>query len=263
MERKENKLKKILREGKVAFGSCICSFSPSLLELAGFCGLDFCRIDNEHAWRQDEILDHMMRAAVVGDIVALPRIDKGNPFLIQKVYEIGAEGFIIPDIQSSNEVKEIIRAAKFPPDGNRGYSGNCFSGGYGTRAGEEWIKWSNEELMVGVMIEDEEAIKDIDNIMSLKGLDFVLFGPADYSLNIGLSAPKKNHPKVQDALKKTIEAAKKNDKYVMIGVDFPWEEEAQKYIDLGCQMIEIGHDYSILKTIWKNTIRNLLNDNNQ
>ncbi len=255
MKHQPNKLKKKLKEGKVTFGSSINAFSPNLVELAGFCGLDFCRIDNEHAWRQDESLDHMMRAAEVGDIVALPRIDKGNPFLIRKVYEIGAKGFIIPDIQNSKEVEEVIKASKFPPLGNRGYSGNCFSGGYGTKAGEEWIKWSNQELLVGIMIEDPKAIDDIDGIMSLKGLDFVLFGPADYSLNIGLPAPKKNHPKVQEALKKTIEAAKNNNKHVMIGVGYPWEEEAQKYIDMGCQMIEIGHDYSILKTIWTNTIK--------
>lgn len=254
MEHNPNKLKKMLEKGKTAFGTCINIFSPNLVELAGFCGLDFCRIDNEHTWRQDESMDHMMRAAVVGNITALPRIDKGNSFLIRKIYEIGAQGFIIPDIQSSKEVKEIIKAAKFPPEGNRGYSGNCFSGGYGTHAGEEWIKWCNEELMVGVMIEDKEAIEDIDRIMALKGLDFVLFGPADYSLNIGLPTPEKNHPKVQDALKKTIEAARKNDKYAMIGVGYPWEEEAQKYIDLGCQMIEIGHDYSILKNIWSNIV---------
>lgn len=105
------------------------------------------------------------------------------------------------------------------------------------------------------MIENQEAIKDIDRIMALKGLDFVLFGPADYFLNIGLPVPNKNHSKVQDALKKTIGSAKNNNKYIMIGVDYPWEEEAQKYIDLGCQMIEIGHDYSILKTFWKNTIK--------
>ena len=260
MEHKPNKLKKKLKSGKIAFGTSIGTFTPGLVELAGFCGLDFCRIENEHAWRQDETLDHMMRAAVIGDIVALPRIDKGNPYLIKKVFEIGARGFIIPDIQSSDEVKEIIRAAKFPPDGNRGYSGNCFSAGYGTHAGEEWIKWSNKELMVGVMIEDKRAIEDIDCIMALNGLDFALFGPADYSLNIGLVAPEKNHPKVQDALKRTIGAAKKNNKYVMIGVGFPWEEEAQKYIDLGCQMIEIGHDYSILKTIWTKTHNKLKNN---
>ena len=109
------------------------------------------------------------------------------------------------------------------------------------------------------MIEDQGAIKDIDRIMSLKGLDFVLFGPADYSLSIGLPEPKKNHPKVQDALKRTIEAAKKNNKYVMIGVGYPWEEEAKKYIEMGCQMIEIGHDYSILKTVWGNTLKSLYN----
>lgn len=256
MKHQPNQLKKKLKEGKVAFGTCLNVFSPNLIELAGFCGLDFCRIDNEHTWRQDESMDHMMRGAAVGDIVALPRIDKGNPFLIRKILEIGAQGFIVPDIQSSEEVKEVIKAAKFPPEGNRGYSGNCFSGGYGTHAGEDWIKWSNEELLIGVMIEDQKAIDDIDNIMSLEGLDFVLFGPADYSLNIGLASPKKNHSKVQDALKKTIDSAKENNKYVMIGVGYPWEEESQKYIDMGCQMIEIGHDYSILKTIWSNIIKN-------
>ncbi len=255
MELKPNKLKQTLKDGKVAFGTCINVFSPNLVELAGYCGLDFCRIENEHAWRQDQSMEHMMRAAVVGDIAALPRIDKNNPYLIRKIYEIGAMGFIIPDIQNSEEVKEIINAAKFPPAGERGYSGNVFSSGFGTRAGEEWIKWSNRELLVGVMIEDPKAVQDIDNIMSLEGLDFVLFGPADFSLNMGLPAPQKNHPDVQDALKKTIKAAKNNGKHVMIGVGYPWEEEAQKYIDMGCQMIEIGHDYTILRNAWEGTVK--------
>ena len=94
MERKENKLKKILREGKVAFGSCICSFSPNLVELAGYCGLDFCRIDNEHNWRQDDILEHMMRGAVIGDIVSLVRIDKGNPYLVRMITLLGVPGLV-------------------------------------------------------------------------------------------------------------------------------------------------------------------------
>jgi len=257
LERKENKLKKILEEGKVAFGSCICSFSPSLVELAGFCGLDFCRIDNEHNWRQDSILEHMMRAGIVGDIVTLARIDKGNPYLIRKVLEIGAGGIIIPDVKDSNEVKSIVKAAKFSPYGDRGYSGLCLSGGYGTKAGREWIEWSNKETLVGVMIEELEAVKNINSIMSVEGLDFVLFGPADYSLNIGLSSPEKNNPKVQDAIKQTIEAANKYGKYVMIGVGYPWEEEAQKYIEMGCKIIEIGHDYSILNKIWKNILQKI------
>ena len=257
MERKSNKLKEILKEGKVAFGTCICSFSPNLVELAGYCGFDFCRIDNEHAWRQDNMLEHMMRAGVIGDIVPLVRIDKDNPYLIRKVLEIGAGGIIIPDIENSEEVKRIVNAAKFPPYGIRGYSSLCFSGGYGTKGGKDWIKWSNEETLVGVMIEDPEAVENINSIMSVEGLDFVLFGPSDYSISIGFPAPKKNDPKVQDAIKRTIESANKYEKYVMIGVGSPWDEEAKKYINLGCKMIEIGHDYSVLGQIWRKILKEI------
>jgi 4-hydroxy-2-oxoheptanedioate aldolase len=60
---KKNKLKEILARGEVALGTCVYTFSPALVELAGHCGLDFCRIDNEHAWRQDESVENIMRAA--------------------------------------------------------------------------------------------------------------------------------------------------------------------------------------------------------
>jgi len=257
VKRNENKLKKILKEGKVAFGSCICSFSPSLVELAGYCGLDFCRIDNEHNWRQDGMLEHMMRAAAVSNIVPLVRIDKGNPYLIRKALEIGASGIIIPDIKNADEVNFVVKSAKFPPCGNRGYSGLCFSGGYGVKAGKNWIEWSNKETLVGVMIEEPAAMENIDSIMGVEGLDFVLFGPSDYSLNIGLSAPEKNNPKVQEAIRHTIESANKHSKYVMIGVGYPWEEQAQKYIEMGCRMIEIGHDFSILSKVWRKSLEKL------
>lgn len=257
MERKPTKLKEILREGKVAFGTCIYSFSPNLVELAGYSGLDFCRIDNEHAWRQDAILEHMMRGGVIGDIVPLVRVDRDNPYLIRKVLEIGAGGVIIPNVENAEEVKKVVSAAKFPPCGIRGYGGLCFSGGYGTKAGRNWIKWSNEETLVGVMIENRQAVENIDSIMSVEDLDFVLFGPADYSISIGLPAPKKNHPEVQDAIKRTIESANKHGTYVMIGVSSPWDEEAKKYIDLGCRMIEIGHDYTVLREVWQRTLKAL------
>jgi 2-keto-3-deoxy-L-rhamnonate aldolase RhmA len=85
----------------------------------------------------------------------------------------------------------------------------------------------------------------------MEGLDFVLFGPADYSMSIGLRGPQKNHPKVQDAIKKTIEVANKYGKPVAIGIGQPWEEEARKYIDLGCRIIEISNDVGVLRSVWK------------
>ena len=154
-------------------------------------------------------------------------------------------------ILSVLEVEDVISAAKFPPRGIRGYSGICFSGRWGAGAGKDWVEWSDNETLVGIMVENDELIAQLDEVLSLDGLDFVLFGPSDYSLSLGFRRPQKNHPKVQDAIKKTIDVANKYNKPVGIGVGQPWEEEAKKYIDLGCRMIEVGHDLVVLRSIWK------------
>jgi 4-hydroxy-2-oxoheptanedioate aldolase len=248
---KENKLKKILNEGRVAVGTAIYSNSPAVVEVAGFSGLDFIRIDNEHSWRRDESMEHMIRAATIAGITPILRIDKGDPYLIRKALEVGAEGIVIPDIDTREEVESVIRAAKFPPRGTRGKGRHCFSARWGAIPDEEWVRWSDNEILIGMMIETDQAVHNLDPIMSTDGLDFVLFGPSDYSMSIGLGKSQKNHPKVQEAIQKTINVASKHKKPVAIGVGQPWEEEAKKYIAMGCRMIEIGHDLSNLRSVWK------------
>lgn len=110
---------------------------------------------------------------------------------------------------------------------------------------KEYINWGNNETIVGVMIETKEAVESIDEIIAVNGLDFILFGYADYSLSIGLSEPNKSHKEVQKVIDKTAESALKYKKYTMIGIDSPWKEEAEKYIKTGYKLIEIGADYSL------------------
>ncbi len=237
-------------------GTCISTLSPIVTEIAGYCGLDFCRIENEHAWRQDESIENVMRAAYVGGIVPLIRIDRGNPYLIRKALEIGAGGVIIPHVNTGREVEEIVRAAKFPPKGDRGFSALCMSGKWGTESGLEWAKWSDQETMVMVMIEDYRALENLEEIMSTDGLDAVVFGPNDYAFSLGIPG-QKSHPKVIDGLKKIIESAKKHGKVVKVSVGLPYEENARKFIEMGCQIIELDHDVTILKNVWKTTLAEL------
>jgi len=204
----KNRLKEILEEGRLAVGSCVYSSSPALVELAGFCGLDFCRIDNEHSWRRDKSAENMMRAAAVSGIVPLLRVDRD------------------------------------------GIGSLCFSARWGTEKTMDWIGWSHDEQLIGIMIEDYRAIDNLDEIMSVEELDYVLFGASDYSVSIGLPG-ETGHPKVMEAFKKTIKSAGRHGKYVCKGVGFPWAENAKKYVDMGCHMIELGHDVTILRTIWK------------
>jgi 4-hydroxy-2-oxoheptanedioate aldolase len=140
---REIKLRKILREGKVAIGTGIYSNSPTIVEVAGFSGLDFVRIDSVHGWRRDESMENMMRAATIAGTTPIIRIDKGDPLLVRKALEIGAEGLVIPNIETKEEVAQLVKSAKFPPRGVRGKGSQCFSARWGSVSDEEWIDWSD------------------------------------------------------------------------------------------------------------------------
>jgi 4-hydroxy-2-oxoheptanedioate aldolase len=254
-----NKLKEVLEKGEVALGTAVFTNNPAVVEIAGYSGLDFVRLDNEYSWRRDESMEHMIRAATIAEITPILRIDKGDHYLVSKALEIGAGGVLVPDIRTKDEVEELIKAAKFPSKGARGYSNACFSAQWGKRGGEDWIQWSGKEQLVGIMVENEEVMSKLDEIVSMEGLDFVEFGPSDYSLSIGLPGPQKNHPKVQDALKQTVEVAHKYGKPVAVVTGPPLEEEVKKYIDLGCKMIEIGSDVVVLRSIW-NAVSNKMRE---
>ena len=253
---KKNKLKEIVSKGGVAVGTCIYSFSPAIIEVAGFVGVDFCRIDNEHAWRQDESVDNVIRGAFCSDIVPLLRIDRDNPHLVRKAFEAGAGGVIVPHISTRQEAEAIVQAAKFPPIGKRGYGGLCFSAQWGIKAGVEWMEWCNNETLVIPMAEDTEAVAHIDSIMATEGVDAIFFGPADFSISAGVPL-QTGHAKVTDALKKVIESAKKHGKFVITTTGFPYADNARKLAEMGAQAIEIGHDVTILATIWKNALNEI------
>jgi 2-keto-3-deoxy-L-rhamnonate aldolase RhmA len=256
MERPKNRLKEKVARSEVAWGTCLYSFSPALMELAGFCGLDFCRIDNEHAWRQDESAETLMRAAILSGIVPLLRIDRDNPYLVRKALEAGAGGVIVPHVRSRAEVEEIVTAARFPPQGHRGYGGLCLSGKWGVDAGVEWMEWSNRETLVIPMIEDVEALENINDIMSTPGMDGVFFGPADFSISAGLPL-KTGHETVMNALKTVIASSKRHGKFVIFGAGFPQWETGKSLIEMGVQAIELGHDVTILKAVWQKTLATL------
>lgn len=220
--------------------------SPAVVEAAGFAGIDFVRIDTEHTWRRDESLDHMIRAAIVADVVPIVRVDKHGPEPIRKALETGAGGIVVPQIASVEEARAVVRASKFPPLGTRGYGGLCQSGEWGGPAGDEWIRWSDTQPMIGIMVETASAMDCIDEMMAVEGLDFVLFGPADYAMSLGLGAPDGAHPKVQDGLQRTIAAASAAGKHVMFGVGTQ-DQTIAKGIEMGVTMLELAHDVAIVQ----------------
>ena len=253
MER-QNKLRKTLREGRVAIGTCADTFSPAIAEVAGYVGLDFIRIDTEYSWRRDESLENTIRGCEIGGTSALVRVEKGQPYLISKALQAGASAILVCDVTSYEEARDIVRAARFAPKGVRGYNTFTPAGKWGLDGGKSWVDWCDSELMVGIMVENQEVVEDLDKICAIDGLDYCLFGPSDFSMSLGYREPRKNDPKVQDAMKRTCEIAARHNKWVSIPLGEPFAQEAKHYIDMGFRMIELGHDVAILASAWKKAI---------
>ncbi len=253
MEHPPNALRAKLTAGEAALGSVVYSWSPNTVETAGFAGLDFVRIDCEHAWRQDSSLENLIRAGDVTGLSCIVRVDRDNPYLVRKALELGAAGVVVPDVCTVEEAVAAVKSAKFPPRGIRGYSGQCRSGGWGSRAGAPWVEWSDREPMVGVMIEGVKAMDNLDEIASVEGLDFLFFGPADYSMSLGLRKPMRDHPDVQAALDRIIAAAQKHGKQVMYGVGAD-PETIRRYRERGVTMLEMGSDLMTLHAFWRDRI---------
>jgi 4-hydroxy-2-oxoheptanedioate aldolase len=110
------------------------------------------------------------------------------------------------------------------------------------------------------MVESLEAIDRIDDIMAVDGIDFALFGPADFSMALGLGKPSKNDDRVKDALRRTISAAKVVGKHVMYNPGIN-EAEIRKAAEMGITMLEIGNDLGIASSVWANSIKVFSPDN--
>jgi 4-hydroxy-2-oxoheptanedioate aldolase len=244
-----NAVRKKLAAGERVVGGAIFSWSPNVIDAAVLAGLDYVRIDTEHAWRKDDSLEHLIRAAVMGGVVPIVRVDRDDPFLVRKALEIGAGGIIVPDVCSVQQAEAVVSAAKFPPLGDRGFSRNCWSADWGSIAADEWVQWSNREPMIGIMIENVEAMSSIEDIVSVAGIDFVLFGPADYSMSLGLAAPNAQDVRVQSAISQTIAAVHGAGKHFALGVGTK-PATIEKYLQLGVDMLELSNDLGIVRAGW-------------
>ena len=259
MNNQPNAVRKKLAAGERVVGGAIFSWSPNVIDAAVLAGLDYVRIDTEHAWRKDDSLEHLIRAAVMGGVVPIVRVDRDDPYLVRKALEIGAGGIIVPDVCSVQQAEAVVSAAKFPPRGNRGFSRNCWSADWGSIAAEEWVQWSNREPMIGIMIENIEAMSSIDDIVGVDGIDFVLFGPADFSMSLGLAAPDPHDTQVQSAILQTIAAVHAAGKHFALSVGTK-PETIEKYLQLGVDMLELGNDLGLVRAGWasaKSTVESI------
>jgi len=176
-------LKAKIKNTEPVIGSWITLNSPEVAEVMGQFPFDWLTIDMEHSAITLSQAQQMVRAIQAAGIPVLVRVGENNANLIKQVMDTGADGVIVPMIKSKEEAQKAVAAAKYPPQGNRGV-GLARAQGYGFKF-NAYKEWLLKEGVVIVIIEHKDAMKDLEGILSVEGVDASMIGPYDLSGSLG------------------------------------------------------------------------------
>ena len=239
---RENKLKRKLTSGEIAFGSFISLDSPDLVEIFGIAGFDFVILDNEHSPGNPHSVQHMLRAAEIRGLDTIIRVPNAEHHTILKALDIGASGVQIPQVNDVETAKRAAQGARYFPEGKRGLAApRALDYGLGNLI-EESIK-SNKEALLVCHCETVECFEKLDEIASIPGIDVIFIGPFDMSQSLGIPG-QVHHPEVIKIIKESIEIISRHGKIGGIFCGSP--EDVKERIDLGYRYIGYGVDSGII-----------------
>jgi 2-keto-3-deoxy-L-rhamnonate aldolase RhmA len=199
----DTRLPELLRGTRPLLGMFVGIPAPSLVEMCGHAGVDFVIVDNEHGPAGIESTEHMLRAARASGVIPVVRTLEAD---ILRVLDIGASAIQVPQVNSAEQAKRIVAAAKYPPIGMRGAAFSTRAAGYGFFGGDRHIADSNAGTAVIIMTETRAAIEHLDEILTVPGIDAIFFGPNDLSFSFGHPG-QMGHPEVIDAIEHGIARA--------------------------------------------------------
>lgn len=258
-------LKKKLEKGETVYGIATTNYSTTFIEMAGYIGFDFVFIDTEHVpIGSDLILENLIRAAEVVKIVPVVRVKENEDYFIRGAIESGAKGVVIPGVSTRSDIEKAIKASRFPTrHGNPTI--RAAKWGCGDLNWEEYVKLSNNEIMIIPLVESKTGIDNLDEILSVDSIDAISFGPTDYALSLGLSIDYGyGDPIIDEPFYKVLEAAREKNIPVLDSFKPETAEQSIKLSKLGMTLQLLGSDKKImangLKSIMDNIVKEAKNN---
>ena len=240
-----------LQNGQCSIGSWIQLESPSSAEIMGNFQYDWIAVDLEHGSISVSYLPNIFRSLELGNTLPLARISEGSPNNCKRALDAGASGVIIPKIETKQQLNELINSCKWPPHGNRGV-GFSRANLYGERFNN--YKSEASQPLIVAMIENKIGLDNLDEILTVKGLDAILVGPYDLSASLGCTG-KIDHPLVEEVLKKILDSCNRYNIPAGIHVVNPSVNELKNKINLGYRFIAYSIDAVFLNLSCKNPLR--------
>jgi 4-hydroxy-2-oxoheptanedioate aldolase len=201
---RDNTLRQKLYAGQAAFG-VMCTFpSPPVVEMLGYLGFDWILLDNEHGSITVDSAESCIAVAELSGMAPIVRPVGIKPELITPFLDRGAWGVQVPHVNTADEARAVVDAAKYGPEGHRG----LFSGGRPARYGfagntADYAKEANRQTLVCIMIEEVEAIENLPEMVKVPGIDVYFIGSGDLSQSMGYTG-QQAHPEVQNMMERGV-----------------------------------------------------------
>lgn len=190
-------LRSRIRAGDLVLGSVLSAPSAGVAAQTCAAGIDFLWVDTEHQTYGVEAMEVIPSLARMRGVAPMIRVAWNDPHLIKKAYDSGAVAVMVPQITTAEEAARAVQYARYPPLGQRGVSPS-----WPLLTGDDWgnvIRTANEETVLVLQIESEEAYRNIDEIARVPGIDVLFAGPMDLSASVG-AITQTQDPRVQAIL---------------------------------------------------------------
>ena len=243
--KEKNKLKRKLNSHEKPLGLFFDTASVSVMECIGRTGFDFVIIDNEHSPIDAETSCELIRAAELTGITPLARVREISRPAILKLLDVGAQGLIVPNVSTVDEVRELVSYCKYSPVGNRGFCPSRKDGwGFDSDMSvDDTMAYFNESVLLIPQCETVGALKHIEEIVWTDGVDGIFIGPFDLSISMGIPGMF-DAPEFKAALERIRKAVHSAGKFCIMFAGTP-EKALEAYRD-GCDSVAYSLDASLI-----------------
>lgn len=245
MENRSEKLARSLRGHEPVFGAWTSLGHPSITEIFVRMGVDFVGIDLEHSTINGEQAQRIIAASHAGGVACLPRVASHDGESIRQLLDSGADGVIVPNVTTVEEVQQIVKWCKYPPIGERSF-GVSRAQGYGFDFHGYSAAWNRCSLLV-IQIESVLGVRNIDRLLEQDAVDGVMMGPYDLSGSLGVPG-RLEDPRVLEACSKVVEACRRVGKACGTQVVEPTPDNVEACFEQGYRFVVLASDLFLL---WK------------
>jgi 2-keto-3-deoxy-L-rhamnonate aldolase RhmA len=244
-------LKEKLKSGHLTLGSWITIAHPAIAEIMSNVGFDWLVVDLEHSVITIREAEELIRVIELSGVTPLVRLTSNDQNQIKRVMDSGSHGVIVPMVKTAEDAQSAVNSVRYPVKGNRGI-GLARAQGYGIRF-KEYLKWQEEGSIVIIQIEHIEAVNNIEEILSVDGVDGFIIGPYDLSGSMGIPG-QLQHKSLLKAIGHVHSVANKMNIPGGIHIVEPDAQELQLKINEGNKFIAYSVDIRMLDTAARNGI---------